>query len=113
MTTKVYQENTFSIADDLHGGGTVTVQHDAYIISKADNALEVYDGPWTFKIDGYLQSAFNGMAFYDTGITKALPNSKITVGTEGVIVNTGAGYSGIATTQALDVTNSGLIQGTD
>src|SRR5882762_6663718 len=105
MTTKVYAENTFNLADDLHGGGTVTVQHDDFIVSKVDNALEVFDGPWTFKIDGFLESAFNGMAFYDDGITKALPNSKITVGTEGVIVNTGGtgnGFSGITSTQGLD-----------
>jgi hypothetical protein len=54
MTTKVYAENSFNLADDLHGGGTVTVQHDAFILSKVDNALEVLNGPWTFKIDGFL-----------------------------------------------------------
>ena len=112
MTTKVYHENTFSGPEDVKGGGTVTVEHDAYIITdNSDNGIEVYDGPWTFKIDGYLQSQLNGIAFYDTGITKALANSKITVGTEGTILSTGAGFSAITTTQGVDVVNSGRIEG--
>ena len=111
-TTKIYQENHFYGAEDVKGGGSVTVQQDAFIFATGDNGIEVYDGPWTIKVDGYVQSNFNGIAIYDTGLTKATANSKITVGAEGMIINTGAGFSGIASAQGLDVINTGLIEGT-
>jgi hypothetical protein len=112
--TKVFEENTFSGAygpDELDGTGTVTVEHDAYIFASGDNGIEFAGGPWKVKVDGYVQSNLNGMAFYDP--TTVVGNSSIAVGTEGTIVNTGAGFSGISTGMALDVVNSGLIQGTD
>jgi hypothetical protein len=108
-TNKVYLENHFYGADNLFEGGTITVEQDAFIEATADNGLEVFDGPWKIKIDGYVESDLNGMAFYDpTGLIK---NSSLTVGAEGTIVGTGTGFSGIATALALDVVNSGLIQG--
>ena len=108
-TTKVFEENNFYTGNnDVSGGGTVTVEQDAYLIASGDNALEVLDGPWKIKVDGYLESNLNGMALYD--VTSIIPDSTLTVGTEGIILG-GAGYSGVSTALALNVVNSGLIQG--
>jgi hypothetical protein len=53
MTTKVYAENSFNLADDLHGGGTVTVQHDALENRQCAGSLK-----WTLDLqDRWLSAA--------------------------------------------------------
>jgi hypothetical protein len=111
----VFKENTFTAPSDdatnIADSGTVTVEHDAFIVGTGDNGLEISSGPNTIKIDGYIQTNLNGIVFYDAPLTKAIANAKVTVGAEAAIVSTGAGFNGIRTEQGLDITNSGLIQG--
>src|SRR5689334_8715599 len=108
-TTKVYEENSFYVNENFDSaGGTVIVEHDAFLIGSGDNALEILNAPAKLKIDGFLESNLHGLALYDP--TGKVGNSSLTVGTEGII-HGGAGYAGISSEQAMDVTNAGVIQG--
>jgi hypothetical protein len=111
--TKVFQENDFANNLDFDGTGTITVQHDAFIFGIFDNAFEMFGGPWTFKIDGYIQSQNEGIVFYNKNIVAPIKNASVTIGVEGEIHAAGAGLAGIDSEVALDLTNSGLIEGAD
>jgi len=112
MTTNVdIKSNTFNGQMNFDGGGTVTLEQDAYVFATGDNGFEATGGPWTFTIEGVVASDLFGVVLYDTGVTTAIPNSKITVGSEGVVYATGHADAGIYSAQAADVTNDGWIQG--
>ena len=110
---QVYEENTFTSASaNFTGPGSLTVEEGAFImVGTGDNALEMLQGPWKVKVDGAVESGLNGIVFYNTGITTPLKNSALTVGAEGTILGSGSKYSGLSSNQAMDVTNSGVIQG--
>jgi hypothetical protein len=105
---KVFEANSFSPAYDAIGGGTVTVEQDAFIQATGDNGIEFSAGSFKVKVDGYVASDKNGMSFYDP--TVPIKNSTMAVGAEATILG-GTGFSGINTGMALDVVNSGLIRG--
>jgi len=113
MATTVFHENTFTINGDVTQAGTVTVEKDAFLFGMlGDNALDISFVKVQAKIDGFLfNTTGHGLVFYDT--TAPSGNSTLNVGTEGVILSTAAGFDGINSSQGVDITNAGLIQGND
>jgi len=103
--------NTFNGPMNFDGGGTVTMEQDAYIFATGDNGIEATGGPWTFTINGVVASDISGMVLYDMKIGAPIANAKITVGSEGLVFGSGSGGDGILSQQAADITNSGWIQG--
>jgi hypothetical protein len=87
---------------------TYTVSLDAYIINTLGRGLELVGGPWTVTINGGV-SGFGDDGLFITGPSLAsAANGKVTVGTEGSLYGT---LNGLETSAALNVTNSGIIQG--
>lgn len=110
MPTKIdIKENTFNPSMNFFNGGSVILEHDAYVTTTGDNGFETNEGPWTFTIDGVIQSDISGMDLYDVGVTAPIKNSTVIVGTEGVVF--GGGADGVFAEQATNVVNSGWIEG--
>ena len=105
------KENTFNSGQNFDGGGSVILEHDAYIFANGANGIATTGGPWTFNIDGAIQSDLDGLALFNTGIGAPIKNSTVNVGIEGVLYGSSVGKAGIASSLAIDVNNSGAIQG--
>jgi hypothetical protein len=111
-TTKIFEEGTFTTTGahlSQPDFTTVIVENDAFITQSAQNWGMLLDpGSWTVTVNGVIEAPQNGIRLLSSDSTK---NSKITIGTEGYVWGQNRGEDGIHAFQAIDVTNSGTIEG--
>jgi hypothetical protein len=115
MSTTTFKAGTVTTTPSaLAGGGTVTIEQDAYLLinDKTDaTALDLSDGPWTVAVNGTIEADHDLTAAIRLEAHENKTNAKLTIGTEGTLYDLGFASTAAYISQATDITNSGLIHG--
>src|SRR5690349_10826877 len=88
----LYQENSFAAATQtLTTAGTVTVQHDAYVLVSGGDGFDLLaPAAWTMVIDGAVSAGADVISMADSsGGVSSFKNSLLTIGVEGTLTATG------------------------